>query len=52
LDYDPKAAEASGYPALIGIEETQKLLRGAADGALAALKQFNQGAAGLRSWLK
>jgi geranylgeranyl diphosphate synthase type II len=49
LDYDPQNAEASGYPALIGIEETQKLLQGAADRALTSLKQINQDAAGLRA---
>ena len=49
LDYDPQNAEASGYPALIGIKETQNLLRAAADQALSALKDIKQDTAGLRA---
>jgi geranylgeranyl diphosphate synthase type II len=49
LDYDPNSAEASGYPSLIGIDETQKLLKATTDQALVALKNINQDAAGLRA---
>lgn len=48
LDYDPKNLEASGFPKLIGIEETQKLLTQSTQQALHKIEKFGLEAQGLR----
>ena len=52
LDYDPKNLEGSGFPKLIGIEETKNLLAKTTKQALTQLEIFGLEAQGLRDLIE
>jgi geranylgeranyl diphosphate synthase type II len=53
LDYNPEKAEASGYPALIGVAACKDLLEATSQNALRALEDFDQKKArGLRELIE